>query len=174
MSAHTHTRRSFLVTSAIGTAGVALPMTANSTSQMSDTFTYEVTRTDEEWRSLLTEEQYGILREGGTEFPASGTLWKDYTEGEFNCRGCDLHVYDSDHRVDVNKGWVFFHHSQPDAVLMNIDLASRQTMDPNDTRTLIETHCRRCGSHLGHIVYVEEQLVHCINANSLVRTEKMA
>lgn len=129
-----------------------------------------MTSAEVEWRELLTEEQDGILREGGTKLPASGTLWKDCTEGAFNCRGCDLLVNDSDHRVDVNTAWVSFLHSQPNAVLMDIGFAVRQTMDPDDKRTLIETHRRRCGSHLGHIVYIEDQLVHCINANSLMRT----
>lgn len=174
MSSNAHTRRSFLIASAVGTASVGLPAVAQSKSMSKDTFTYEVTRTEAEWRAMLSEEEYKILRDGGTEWPATGTLWNDYTEGEFHCRGCDLNVYSSEHRAMVDKGWVFFYHGVRDAVLMDIDLGSEQTMDPEDDRTLIETHCRRCGSHLGHIVYVEDKLVHCINATSLVRMEKSA
>jgi len=169
MSPVTASRRNFLITSALAGTALAVPARA----AMSDGFTYEVTRSEAEWRALLSAEQYSVMREGGTELPRNGDLWKDYAEGEFNCRGCDLHVYSSDWRVEIDKGWIFFGHSEPDAALMSIDYAKDDAM--NDTGdALIETHCRRCGSHLGHIFYVEDQLVHCINAASLVRTPKSA
>ena len=160
------TRRRFLITSAMVGSAIAAPAKAGA---KSDTFSFEVTRTETEWRAMLTEEQFSVMREGATELPQNGTLWKDYSAGEFLCRGCDLHVYSSDWRVELDKGWIFFAHSQPDAVMMGIDYAKDTSMDDSDERTLIETHCRRCASHLGHIVYVDEQLVHCINAASIVR-----
>ncbi len=163
------TRRLFLMSSAVASTAFALPARA---AKMSDEFTYEVVRTDAEWRTLLTNEQFNVMREGATELPANGTLWKDYSKGEFFCRGCDLHVYSSEWRVELDKGWIFFAHSQPNAVLMGIDHGENADMDDMDesgTKALVETHCRRCGSHLGHVVYVEDQIVHCINAASLVR-----
>lgn len=167
MQIPTQTRRAFLMTTAV--AGTTLALPARAAKPAADGFTYEVTRTEQEWRDLLTQEQFMVMRESGTELPANGTLWKDYAPGEFHCRGCDLHVYSSDWRAKIDKGWVFFYHSQPNAVLMGIDVAKNTDMDDGKKRTLIEAHCRRCGSHLGHIVNVENELVHCINAASLLR-----
>jgi len=174
-SQQTTSRRAFLLTSAATPiAGALLVEKVNANTPTSDAFSYEVTRTDAEWREMLTQEQYHVLREGGTELPANGPLWKDFTEGSFHCRGCDLHVYDSDWRVKINKGWIFFKHAQKDAILTDVDQASELTMNMQDTRTITETHCRRCGSHLGHLVYIEKQMVHCINAASLVRQPKIS
>ena len=166
MQITTPNRRHFLLSTAVAVPAMALPAGA---AKMSDVFAYEVTRTDAEWKAMLTDEQFRVMREGDTELPANGPLWKDYSAGEFYCRGCDLHVYSSEWRVEIDKGWIFFSHSQPDAVLMSIDHGTEEGMDEGNTMAAIETHCRRCGSHLGHIVAIDDQIVHCINAASLLR-----
>ena len=166
MQITTPTRRHFMMSAAVAGTAIAHPARAAKTPKG---FQYEVKRTEAEWRAMLTDEQFRVMRQGATELPANGTLWKDYSPGEFQCRGCDLHVYSSDWRVEIDKGWVFFLHSQPDAVLMGIDQGDDDGMTGEATTAAIETHCRRCGSHLGHIVQVDGQLVHCINAASLVR-----
>lgn len=168
-----HSRRAFLRATAC--AGVALPVATAAFAQRrpqdpTAPFAYQVERTEAEWRALLSEDEYEILREGGTELPTTSPLWDDYRQGDFSCRGCDLQLYTSDWRAEIDKGWVFFHHSLLNAVLTSIDAGGAYTMgmveDPK--RTLIEVHCRRCGSHLGHILVVDAQLVHCINGTSLV------
>lgn len=164
-------RRAFLASGAA--LGAALPFVTPAratTVEDDDTFRFEVERSEAEWRAMLTEQEYAILREGDTEWPGSSALWDDYSAGEYTCRGCALHLYTSSRRAPIDKGWVFFYHALPNAVLTGIDTGSPYSMDPDDDRTLIEVHCRRCGSHLGHILRVDAEVVHCINGASLVFT----
>lgn len=169
MTRHTTTRRSFLA--ATTALGAALPFAAAARAAVQDAggpFRFEIVRSEAEWRAMLSEQEYEILREKGTEWPGSSALWDDYSAGEFTCRGCDLHVYSSRHRAPIDKGWVFFYHAIPQSVLTGIDTASAYSMSADDDRTLIEVHCRRCGSHMGHILRVDAEVVHCINGTSLV------
>lgn len=165
------TRRSWLKATAMAGASLSAAGLARSetlvNASVDDAFDYEVQRTDAEWRALLTEDEFAILREGETEWPTTSPLWNDYAAGDFGCRGCALHVYASDDRAPIEKGWVFFYHSQPNAVLTDIDRGNPYSMAENSGEGLIEVHCRRCGSHLGHILVVDDELVHCINGTSL-------
>lgn len=139
---------------------------ASATSQ--DSFTYEITRPDAEWRARLSEEEYHILREGGTELPETSDLWDVFDDGTYSCRGCDLLLFASEWKRDVNLGWNFFRHSEPNAILTGIDgavAAYGQAMGGGET--LIEVHCRRCGSHLGHLLRVRRDTLHCINGKAL-------
>ncbi len=173
---HRTTRRAFLGSTALAGATAAFGGTGASAQSHpkygESDYQFEIMRTDEEWRGILTEYEHSILRLGGTEWPKSNPLWEDYREGAFSCRGCDLDLYSSDHRVELNKGWVFFAHSQPNAVLTGIDTGSPYSPNASMSETkrrkaLIEAHCRRCGSHLGHILIISGKLVHCINGTSL-------
>ena len=173
------TRRALMRGAAFAGAGTILPATtlARSVPKYGETeYRYEVSRSDAEWQALLDEHEYNILREGGTEFPQSDPKWNDYADGTFTCRGCDLPLYISDWRARVDLGWMFFHHALTDAVLTGTDRGSpygggsdTEAMGgpDNPKRTLIEVHCRRCGSHLGHVVKIEDNLLHCINGTSL-------
>jgi len=161
------TRRAFLGSSILTAAALPLAGPAAARPERTADFQYEITRTEDEWRKILTEYEYEILRNSGTEWAKSSALWEDYREGSFACRGCDLGVYSSDWRVELDKGWVFFSHAQPTTVMMDIDKAANYSMNGNVERTMIEAHCRRCGSHLGHILTVDGVLVHCINGASL-------
>lgn len=172
-------RRNFLATTAL--AGAALPIARAAAAQDVQVppssgggdYQYEIERTAAEWQELLSEDEYNILREGGTEWPTSHPLWNDYTEGVFHCRGCDLPLFDSEWRARVQLGWVFFHHALPNSILTGIDTAEGYPGgDPN--KTLVEAHCRRCASHLGHILKIEEEMLHCINGTSLVRRDSTA
>jgi len=131
-----------------------------------DDYQYEVNYTGEQWKERLSEEEFRIMRLGGTEKRKSSPLWEETRDGVYNCKGCDLEVYDSEYKVVLNKGWVFFKHSQPDAVLTKIDFVTSYG-GSEKKRTTTEAHCRRCGSHLGHILYVNRQILHCINGTSL-------
>lgn len=161
------TRRAFLRSGIASTATLPFAGAAMARPDRTADFTYEITRTEEEWRLKLTDYEYEILRNSGTEWARSSAWWDDYREGEFSCKGCDLHNYSSDWRVNIDKGWVFFAHAQPTTVLTDIDKGATYSINANTGQTMIEAHCRRCGSHLGHILIVEGQLVHCINGAAL-------
>ena len=161
------TRRAFLGTTVLSAATLPFAGAAHARPDRTADYQYEITRSEEEWRQILSEYEYEILRNSGTEWAKTSEFWDDYSEGKFFCKGCDLHNYSSEWRVELDKGWVFFAHSQPTTVLTDIDKAANYSMNGNAARTMIEAHCRRCGSHLGHILTVERKLVHCINGASL-------
>lgn len=165
-----------------------------------DTFQYEVTRTDDEWRAMLSEDEYKIMRLGGTEAPRSHPLWDSTEKGTYICKGCDLPIYEGRFKVVIDKGWLFYRHSEPNSVLTGIDKSvysqfggqsgdggtpmvptevdisqfSEEERDLLDPLLSIEAHCRRCGSHLGHVLYVENKLVHCINGTAMNFTPEAA
>ncbi|SLN56087.1 bifunctional methionine sulfoxide reductase B/A protein [Pseudoruegeria aquimaris] len=71
----------------------------------------------------------------------------------------------------LEKGWVFFRHGIANAILMGVDWPEGSDMTPEQAAlAAVEAHCRRCGGHLGHIVMIENQLLHCINGASLTLT----
>ncbi|RED11983.1 peptide-methionine (R)-S-oxide reductase [Pontivivens insulae] len=158
-------RRAFLASTASGAA--LAPLVATQATAEVDPIIYEVQRSDAEWRAILEPEPYRILREGGTEPQFSSPKVSDFRAGTFQCGGCDLTVYSSQWRAVVQKGWVFFDHSEPDTVLTGIDGAVSEYGQMSAENTNIEAHCRRCGSHLGHIVHIEGRIRHCINGFAL-------
>lgn len=164
------TRRAFLGGTALSVATLPLATGASARPERTADFAYEITRSEEEWRQILSDYEYEILRNSGTEWAKSSDYWDDYRDGMFACKGCKLDTYSSEWRVELDKGWVFFSHAQPTAVMMDIDKAANYSMSGNVARTMIEAHCRRCGSHLGHILTVEGKLVHCINGAALIFT----
>jgi peptide-methionine (R)-S-oxide reductase len=104
---------------------------------------YEITRTDEEWRALLTDAQFDVLRLGMTETPGSSYLLTERRPGMYHCAGCRLPVYSSDHKYNAGTGFLSFWLAEDDAIRTGIDNA----LDfPR-----VEVHCRRCASHLGFI-----------------------
>jgi peptide-methionine (R)-S-oxide reductase len=166
-------RRGFLRTaalSAISIPAIAIASRVHATSQPGDNdFQFEIIRIEEEWRAMLTDFEFGILREGKTEPQRTSPQWNETREGTYYCRGCDLHVYDSTWQIVVDKGWVFFRQNVPNAVLMGIDNGyppSGMANPEGSPLAAIEAHCRRCGSHLGHILPVGGMALHCTNGTS--------
>lgn len=159
-------RRAFLVGSTIAATG-AIPAAAcaKGAKGMSD-FTYEVTHTDAEWREMLTKDEYKIMREGSTEFPFTTSYWNNNDPGTYHYKGCDLELYESDQYSPQEMGFVFFRHSNTNAVLTAIDVTDYHGMLP-EPKEFLEVHCRRCGGHLGHLVQVKEEILHCINGTAL-------
>lgn len=161
------TRRSVLASAAAILPGAAVANYVSST----DGFAYEVTRSEAEWRDLLEETRFRIMREGHTEVPKSDPHWDSLAPGTYACRGCDLTVYDARWKVVVDKGWLFFRHGEANALLMGVDWPTGSGMaEEFATLAGVEVHCRRCGSHMGHIVHIEDMLLHCINGASLAFT----
>lgn len=162
-------RRTFLTTSGLAGLGALSAAPADAARNPVDGFAYEITRSEPEWRARLNEAEFKILREGDTELPKSHPYWSETQDGHYTCKGCDLHLYDSAWKVVIDKGWAFYKHSVENSVLLGIDGPGPEVeLEPHEPGAMIEAHCRRCGSHLGHIVWVNEQLLHCINGTSLV------
>ena len=160
-------RRTFLGGTALSLMALTRPVSAATTAPSSESFSYEITRSDAEWRAMLSKPEYVVLRKGSTELPKSNPLWNHFEPGSYHCRGCDLTVYDSIWKVPVDKGWAFFSQSRENAILMGIDGPVPDGMSDDGPGAMIEAHCRRCGSHLGHILTVEGTTLHCINGISL-------
>jgi len=138
----------------------ALPLTFQGLSASEGNF--EITRTDAEWRRLLTKAEYKVMRREGTERAGSSPLDKEWSAGTYHCKGCDLPVYSSAHKFDSGTGWPSFYQSLPDAV--------RTKPDRKLLYVRTEVHCRRCGSHLGHIFDdgpAPTGKRHCLNGISL-------
>lgn len=105
--------------------------------------TFEVTRTDVEWRAKLTREQYAVLRREGTERPFTSPLNDEKRAGIFSCVGCDLPLFSSETKYESRTGWPSFWAPLENAV------GTRRDSTLGMVRT--EVHCRRCGGHLGHV-----------------------
>jgi len=126
------------------------------------TGSFEVTRTEAEWRAMLSDLEYRVMREEATERAFSSPLHDLKEEGLYHCRGCDLPLYSSEHKYDSGTGWPSFWKPMPDAI------GTKPDHSLFATRT--ECHCRRCGSHLGHIFDDGPQPTgkrHCLNGVSL-------
>ncbi|MGK7755504.1 MULTISPECIES: peptide-methionine (R)-S-oxide reductase MsrB [unclassified Roseovarius] len=127
---------------------------------------FEVTRTEAEWREMLTDLEYEVMREEGTERAFSSPLHDLYEPGTYHCRGCDLPLYSSETKYDSKTGWPSFWKAMPNAI------GTKPDRSLFATRT--ECHCRRCGSHLGHIFDDGPQPTgkrHCLNGVSLTFRE---
>ena len=104
---------------------------------------FPVTHSDEEWRKLLTAEQYDILRGHGTERPGTCALNYEKRAGTFSCAGCGQELFASKKKFESGTGWPSFNDPLPGAVGTSTDRSWGMV------RT--EVHCANCGSHLGHI-----------------------
>ncbi len=107
------------------------------------TETFEVMKSDEEWRRQLTPEQYHVLREHGTERAGTCALLHEKRPGTFHCAGCQNGLFRSGPKFESGTGWPSFF--EP------IDGATATTTDRTHFMTRTEVHCRHCGGHLGHV-----------------------
>jgi peptide-methionine (R)-S-oxide reductase len=127
--------------------------------------TFEITRTEAEWRTLLTPEQFHILRQHGTERAFSHPLDREYRPGTYSCAGCQLPLFSSTTKYNSGTGWPSFYAPMENAVATRIDRGFFMT------RT--EVHCRRCGGHLGHVFDDGPRptgLRYCMNGTALIFT----
>ncbi|MGQ9372018.1 peptide-methionine (R)-S-oxide reductase MsrB [Azospirillum sp. ST 5-10] len=104
---------------------------------------FPVTRSEADWKRILTPAQYDVLRDHGTEPPGSSPLDGEKRPGVFHCAGCDHPLFDSAAKYDSGTGWPSFWQPLPGAVGTSTDYL---LIFP---RT--EVHCANCGGHLGHV-----------------------
>ncbi len=103
----------------------------------------KIYRTDEEWKKMLTKEQYEVLREEGTERPFSSPLNNEKRAGVFACAGCGLELFSSATKFDSGTGWPSFYA----ATEGHVETRPDHTLGTERT----EYHCARCGGHQGHV-----------------------
>jgi peptide-methionine (R)-S-oxide reductase len=123
----------------------------------------KVTRTDEEWRALLTPQQYHVLRGKGTERAFTGAYYASKDDATYLCAGCGNELFSSDSKYDSGCGWPSFTAPErPDSI-------DTQT-DRSHGMQRTEVMCSRCGGHLGHVFDDgpgENGLRYCINSASI-------
>jgi peptide-methionine (R)-S-oxide reductase len=124
----------------------------------------EVTKTDQEWREQLSESQYQILREAGTERPFTGDYVNTEEDGTYVCSACGSTLFSSETKYHSGSGWPSFW----DVIsLGNVELNEDSTLGMKRT----EIVCAKCGGHLGHVFEDGPQdktgLRYCINSAAL-------
>lgn len=100
--------------------------------------------TDEEWKKKLTDEEYRVMREAGTEPAFSGKYWNEHAAGTYRCRACGAELFASDAKFDSGTGWPSF-----------TDPMNRERIDLREDwshgMVRVEVRCKTCGAHLGHV-----------------------
>jgi peptide-methionine (R)-S-oxide reductase len=104
---------------------------------------FPVQKTDEEWRRILTPQQYAVLRDHGTEPPGSCALLHEKREGTFACAGCGQPLFRAERKFESGTGWPSFFAPLPGAI--------GETADRAYGMVRTEVHCSQCGGHLGHV-----------------------
>jgi peptide-methionine (R)-S-oxide reductase len=167
-------RRQFLSSTILALGALALPAVFGRTTGVmmpanAAEGTFEVEKTADEWRKILTEAQFAVLREESTERPFTSALLEEKREGNFHCAACDLPAYGSYAKYDSGTGWPSFFESLKDAI------GTQEDKSLFSVRT--EIHCRRCGGHFGHVFDDGPQptgMRHCLNGLALNFVPKVA
>ena len=130
---------------------------------------FEIMKTEEEWKKILTADQFYVLRKHGTERAGTSPLDKKFDPGVYNCAACDLPLYPSETKFNSGTGWPSF--------FKPLDNAIGTSVDKSLFSTRTEVHCKRCGGHLGHVFEDGPKptgLRYCMNGVSLKFVPKAA
>lgn len=125
--------------------------------------TFEIKKSDEEWRKQLTPVQFNILREKGTERPYTGEYDKFYEEGTYYCAACGAELFKSNTKYNSGCGWPAFYEPS-----VNKNIVEKKDVSIGMVR--IEVMCAKCGGHLGHVFDDGPKptgLRYCINSGSM-------
>ncbi|MCH9660032.1 MAG: peptide-methionine (R)-S-oxide reductase MsrB [Bacteroidetes bacterium] len=143
----------------------AVLFSCNSSAQdKKDDKVFPLTKTEAEWKEQLTNEQYRILREAGTERPFTSNFNYFKGEGVFHCAACNTPLFETKHKFDSGTGWPSFDRPIEGNVAYDVDykLGYGRT----------EEHCATCGGHLGHVFEDGPKNTtgkrHCINGAALI------
>ena len=133
---------------------------------------YEVNKTDEQWRAELSPQEYAVLRQAGTERPFTGEYTDTKTEGVYSCRACGAELFRSDTKFESHCGWPSFYSPLAEDRVEYIE-------DTSLGMKRVEVRCATCGSHLGHVFEGEgydtpTDQRFCINSISLTLRPKSA
>jgi len=123
---------------------------------------YKVNKPEEEWKSLLSPEEYRILREAGTEYPFTGKYNNHKIKGTYSCKGCGSDLYESSAKFDSGCGWPSYDRS--------IEGAIEYRKDTSLGMHRVEILCSNCGGHQGHIFEdgpTETGQRYCVNSASI-------
>ena len=123
---------------------------------------FPVEKSETEWRQLLSQDQFRVLREHGTERAGSSALNYEKRTGQYNCAACGLALFESSTKYESGSGWPSFFRPLPNAVAT--------TTDSSHGMTRVEVHCGNCGGHLGHVFNDGPQPTgqrYCMNGLSL-------
>jgi peptide-methionine (R)-S-oxide reductase len=122
-----------------------------------------IQRSEAEWKALLNDQEFRVLRQEGTERAFTGDLWDNHKPGTYVCRGCGLPLFKADTKFESGSGWPSFY--QP----ANSDYVAEKR-DVSFGMVRVEVECARCGGHLGHVFDDGPRptgLRYCINSVSL-------
>ena len=135
----------------------------NSKAQDKEEKEFPISKTEAEWKAELTEMQFYVLREEGTERAFTSPLNKNYSQGTYVCAACETPLFESEHKFDSGTGWPSFDREIKGNVAFSTDYKLGYA------RT--EEHCAQCGGHLGHVLNDGPAKTtgkrHCINGVAL-------
>lgn len=139
-------------------------ISCNSSAQKNDSKeTFAITKTEAEWKAQLTDLQYYVLREAGTERAFTSPLNDNKAKGIYVCAACETPLFKSDYKYDSGSGWPSFDREIKGNVSFSVDY--------NLGYGRKEEHCSTCGGHLGHVFEDGPRettgLRHCINGAAL-------
>jgi peptide-methionine (R)-S-oxide reductase len=123
---------------------------------------YPIQKTESQWKELLDDQSFHVLRQKGTEYPRSGQYNLHFENGIYRCKGCDQKLFRSDHKFESGCGWPSFDNA--------IEGTIEYKKDTSHGMLRTEILCTQCGGHLGHVFNdgpTASGLRYCVNSASL-------